>query len=175
MGGERFLPRFGGGTGRSLNCRTKWWRAGFSEADFRRRSVGEDWMKKSLVGILIILGVVLAVVAFGDGDPYKYTFTATIEDIVQYNGHTTVLVNAEEGEDSSFSGEYDFSVDQDTKLIRNGRDVKVSELEIGQKVLIVGSGDIMERYPAGLSKVLEVEILESVIKIAPRAGALFFS
>ena len=51
----------------------------------------------------------------------------------------------------------------------------MSELEIGQKVLIVGSGDIMERYPAGLSKVLEVEILESVIKIAPRAGALFFS
>ena len=90
-------------------------------------------------------------------------FNATIEKIREYNGMTTVLVKGLETNDINYRGEFDFSVDNDTELLWREKKIELSNLKEGQNVLITSVGEVLERYPARLTKVTKVIVLDNEI------------
>lgn len=110
-----------------------------------------------LTGILVILGVI-CLYAFSISKDSN-AFTATIKKISEYNGITSVLAEAEGENDLNLSGEFDFTIDADTSLIRKDKEMQISDLEVGQKVSITAKGEILERDPARLTEVTKVMIL----------------
>lgn len=88
-------------------------------------------------------------------------FYAKIKKISEYNGVTTVLVEGLETNDINYSGEFEFSIDDDTKLLWKETKVELSDLKEGQNVLITSAGEILERYPARLTRVIKVVVLEN--------------
>lgn len=87
-------------------------------------------------------------------------FKAKIKEIRKYNEITTILIEGLDSNDFNYRGEYDFSVDKDTELLWNETKIELSDLKEGQNVLITSTGEILERYPAGLTKVTKVVILD---------------
>lgn len=87
-------------------------------------------------------------------------FYATVEKITEYNGITTVLVKGLDVNDINHRGEYDFSIDDDTKLLWHGTEIKKSDLKEGQNISITSTGEVLERYPAGLTKVTKIIVLD---------------
>ena len=87
-------------------------------------------------------------------------FYAKIKRISEYNGVTTVLIEGLETNDINHRGEFDFSIDSDTELLWKESKIELSSLKEGQNVLITSTGDILERYPAGLTKVTKVIVLD---------------
>lgn len=88
-------------------------------------------------------------------------FNATIEKIREYNGMTTVLVKGLETNDINYRGEFDFSVDNDTELSWREKNIELSNLKEGQNVSITSVGEVLERYPARLTKVTKVIVLDN--------------
>lgn len=94
-------------------------------------------------------------------------FDAEIKRINTYNGITTVLVKGFETNEINYRGEFDFSIDDDTKILwiepnsikSNYTEIDVLKLKKGQKVTITSIGDILESYPAQLTKVTKVVVL----------------
>lgn len=87
-------------------------------------------------------------------------FYATIEKITKYNGITTVLVKGLDVNDINHRGEFDFSIDNDTELLWHGTKIEISDLKEGQNISITSTGEVLERYPAGLTKVTRVIVLD---------------
>lgn len=95
-------------------------------------------------------------------------FKATIKEIREYNGITTILIKGLESNDINYRGEYEFSVDNDTKLLwiepystkSSYTEIELSSLKEGQNVSITSIGEVLESYPAKLTKVTEVVVLE---------------
>lgn len=88
------------------------------------------------------------------------TFSAIIKEISDSNDTTTVLVEGLESNDINHIGEFDFSIDSDTELLWNNTKIEISDLKEGQTVSITSTGEVLERYPAGLTKVKKVVILD---------------
>ena len=86
-------------------------------------------------------------------------FYASIEEINEYNGVTSVLVKGLQNNDVNYRGEFEFSIDDDTEIFWKETKVEVSDLKVGQKISITSTGDVLERYPVELTKVTRVIIL----------------
>lgn len=111
-----------------------------------------------IIGIVILLGLaIFCTYLLKNKD--SYTFDARIEKVSQYNGITSVLV---EGLDNNinFKGKFHFSIDKDTKLLKGNSKIGISDIKVGQKISITATGGIMETYPAGLSKVTKVVVID---------------
>ncbi len=97
------------------------------------------------------------------------TFDAKIKKISEYNGITTILIEGIETNDINHRGEFDFSIDSETKILWiNPKSIKssytelnVSNLKEGQNVSITSTGSVLESYPAKLTKVTKVILLEN--------------
>lgn len=88
-------------------------------------------------------------------------FYAKIKKIIEYNGVITILIEGLESNDINYRGEFEFSIDNETKLLWKETKVEVSDLKEGQNVLVTSAGEILERYPAKLTKVIKVIVLEN--------------
>lgn len=117
--------------------------------------------------IIIIVGLIFFIINYSN---IKYNgkleqkdadvFYATIEEIREYNGITTVLVKGLDVNDINHRGEFDFSIDANTELLWHGTKIEISDLKEGQNISITSTGEVLERYPAGLTKVTRVIILD---------------
>lgn len=95
-------------------------------------------------------------------------FKATIKEISKYNEITTILVKGLASNDINYRGEFEFSVHNDTKLLwidpysikSSYTSIDLSNLKEGQNVSITSIGEVLESYPAKLTKVTEVIVLE---------------
>ena len=87
-------------------------------------------------------------------------FNARIKEIRAYNGITTILIEGLESNDINHRGEFDFSVDNDTELLWKEAKIELSSLKEGQNVSITSTGEILESYPAQLTKVTKIIVLE---------------
>ena len=87
-------------------------------------------------------------------------FNAKIKAIREYNGITTILIEGLETNDINHRGELDFSIDNDTELLWNNTKIEVSDLKEGQDVSITSTGEVLESYPAQLTKVTKIIVLE---------------
>ena len=117
--------------------------------------------------IIIIVGLIFFIINYSN---IKYNgkleqkdadvFYATIEEIREYNGTTTVLVKGLDVNDINHRGEFDFSIDANTELLWHGTKIEISDLKEGQNISITSTGEVLERYPAGLTKVTKIVVLD---------------
>lgn len=89
------------------------------------------------------------------------TFNAKIKEIRDSNGITTVLVEGLEDNDINHRGEFDFSIDNDTELLWKDTKIEILDLKEGQTVSITSTGEVLERYPAGLTKVKKIIVMDN--------------
>ena len=61
---------------------------------------------------------------------------------------------------NSPTAEFDFSIDNDTELLWNNTKIKISDLKEGQNVSITSTGEVLESYPAQLTEVTKIIVLE---------------
>lgn len=87
-------------------------------------------------------------------------FNAKIKEIREHNGMTTILIEGLETNDINHRGEFDFSIDNDTELLWNNTKIEISDLKEGQNVSITSTGEVLESYPAQLTEVTKIIVLE---------------
>lgn len=126
-------------------------------------------MKKKAVLVCVGILMVLAIVGSyflgyktaydrlkaGEGE-LPQTFYATIterdDDFFAVEG---LSVN-----DINFRGEFTFTITPDTSLIWRGETLPAEELQVGDWVAVTFDGTVQEVYPAVLTGVLQVQLLE---------------
>ena len=124
-----------------------------------------------ILSIIIVVGLIFFVIDYNkikneqkvisDSEQnYADVFYATIEEIREYNGITIVLVKGLDVNDINHRGEFDFSIDANTELLWHGTKIEISDLKEGQNISITSTGEVLERYPAGLTKVTRVIVLD---------------
>ena len=86
-------------------------------------------------------------------------FYAAVEEIHTDGQNTVVLIKGLEVNDINHRGEFDFAVDENTEILWRGTKRKISDLKVGQNISVTSAGDVLERYPAGLTKVPRIIIL----------------
>ena len=95
-----------------------------------------------------------------NGDTIGDVFNAKIKEIRENNGITTILIEGLETNDINHRRDFDFSIDNDTELLWNNTKIEISDLNEGQTVSITSTGEVLESYPAQLTEVTKIIVLE---------------
>lgn len=120
-----------------------------------------------------ILGVILAVflllaVGFCIGrctasvtsdSEQSTTFYATVESI----DSAGLLVKGLDVNDINHRGEFVLSVDENTAVTWRGTPLASADLVVGNRVSITYDGEVQETYPAGITKVIRIDLLEDSV------------
>ena len=95
--------------------------------------------------------------SLSDGsDSLSQTFYA---EILEING-SSLLVKGLSVNDINFRGEFSFSVSEKTKLEWRYTEITLSDLDVGDTVSITFKGEIMESYPAIISEIVKIQLLD---------------
>ncbi len=90
----------------------------------------------------------------------KTIFYATIKEINEYEGTTTLLVEGlESNKDVNKRGRFTFSIN-DAKILLNDNEVDKSYLKKGMSIVIGDYAYVQETYPAKLVKVKDITIVQ---------------
>lgn len=87
------------------------------------------------------------------------TFYAEIEE----NDNGNMLVRGLEINDINFRGEFTFTVYPETELTWRYTDIGLSDLEPGDNISITFTGEIMESYPAQITDIVKIQLLDDEI------------
>lgn len=118
-------------------------------------------MKNTL--LLKIIAVVIVLIGVGFGIYKSVTkekdlvFEATIKDVVSRDNKYTILV---EKKDNDNVIEYEFEIDDKTKIIYENKEVTLDKLKVNQQVSITAEDVIMPSDPAKLANVKKIVILK---------------
>lgn len=118
-------------------------------------------MKNTLLLKIFAVVIVLIGVSFGI---YKsiskekdLVFEATIKDVVSRDNKYTILV---EKKDKDNVIEYEFEIDNKTKIIYENKEVTLDKLKANQQVSITAEDVMMPSEPAKLANVKKIVILK---------------
>jgi hypothetical protein len=118
-------------------------------------------MKNTL--LLKIIAVVIVLIGVGFGIYKSVTkekdlvFEATIKDVVSRDNKYTILV---EKKDKDNVIEYEFEIDNKTKIIYENKEVTLDKLKANQQVSITAEDVMMPSDPAKLANVKKIVILK---------------
>ena len=118
-------------------------------------------MKNNL--LLKIIAVVIVLIGVGFGIYKSVTkekdlvFEATIKDVVSRDNKYTILV---ETKDKDNVIEYEFEIDNKTKIIYENKEVTLDKLKVNQQVSITAEDVMMPSDPAKLANVKKIVILK---------------
>lgn len=118
-------------------------------------------MKNTL--LLKIIAVVIVLIGVGFGIYKSVTkekdlvFEATIKDVVPSDNKYTILV---EKKDKDNVIEYEFEIDNKTKIIYENKEVTLDKLKANQQVSITAEDVMMPSDPAKLANVKKIVILK---------------
>lgn len=118
-------------------------------------------MKNNL--LLKIIAVVIVLIGVGFGIYKSVTkekdlvFEATIKDVVSRDNKYTILV---EKKDKDNVIEYEFEIDNKTKIIYENKEVTLDKLKANQQVSITAEDVMMPSDPAKLANVKKIVILK---------------
>ena len=90
-------------------------------------------------------------------------FYASIEKISEYNGITSILVKGLDINDINYRGEFSFSINNETELLWRHTKIDISSLKVGQNISITHTGEVLTIYPAQLTKVTKIMVLDDEI------------
>lgn len=119
-------------------------------------------MKNNL--LLKIIAVVIVLIGVGFGIYKSITkekdlvFEATIKDVVSRDNKYTILV---ETKDKDNVIEYEFEIDNKTKIIYENKEVTLDKLKANQQVSITAEDVMMPSDPAKLANVKKIVILKN--------------
>lgn len=133
--------------------------------------------KKNIIGFLLLLIVVSIVSYFvgckitydkfeNDLDNYKVnyqSFYATITDIEDTGltiDDTLISVKGLEINDINFRGNFEFIVTEATEIEWRYTKLETDELEVGDNITIIFTGNIQEKDPAHIEDVLKIQLLD---------------
>lgn len=89
-----------------------------------------------------------------------YTFKAEIEEVKEYKGKYSILVEGLDTNDTNYKGEFWCSIKDTTKLVDvNNNKIEISDLKEDQIVSISYTGVVLESYPGQIPDVMKVQIL----------------
>lgn len=91
-------------------------------------------------------------------------FYASIETIREYNGITSLVVKGLDVNDINYRGKFSFSIDGDTELLWRYTEIDISSLKVGQNISITHTGEVLTIYPAQLTKVTRIMILDDEVE-----------
>ena len=118
-------------------------------------------MKNNL--LLKIIAVVIVLIGVGFGIYKSVTkekdlvFEATIKDVVPSDNKYTILV---EKKDKDNVIEYEFEIDNKTKIIYENKEATLDKLKANQQVSITAEDVMMPSDPAKLANVKKIVILK---------------
>ena len=118
-------------------------------------------MKNNL--LLKIIAVIIVLIGVGFGIYKSVTkekdlvFEATIKDVVPSDNKYTILV---EKKDKDNVIEYEFEIDNKTKIIYENKEVTLDKLKVNQQVSITAEDVMMPSDPAKLANVKKIVILK---------------
>lgn len=103
----------------------------------------------AVAGIFYTIGI-----RSGDKDIETQTFYAEITDIS--GGH--MVVSGLSVNDINFRGDFTLSADN-AEITWRYEEISAEDLDVGDNISITFAGDVQERYPAGLTDVVKIELL----------------
>ena len=129
---------------------------------------------------LIIIGIIIlmSVISYFVGSAVTYrkldnslnnhkvnyqSFYATITDIKDTGtavDDTLISVKGLEVNDINFKGNFEFFVTEGTEIEWRYTKLEIKELEVGDNIAIIFTGDIQEKEPAHINDVLKIQLLE---------------
>lgn len=62
--------------------------------------------------------------------------------------------------DINYRGEFDFRVISETELVWRGTPMSITEFDVGDNIAITYTGEILERYPAHITDVVKIQLLD---------------
>ena len=120
-------------------------------------------MKKYLLVKIIIVIVVLAGLGYFVYINYiskekDLVFEARIKEVAVNNNKYTVLVEEYDKKKKEYTIEYEFEINEDTKIVYNNEDSTADKLKVNQIVTITSSDIVLPSEPAKLSNVKKIVI-----------------
>lgn len=110
---------------------------------------------------IVLLTVIICMAVTGIGwlayiRPYGCrTFDAVITDIYG----NSVFVKGMEKNGINFRGEFVFSIEQDTRIVRQFHRISFRELKIGDRIAVSFRGETLEIYPVIIEEVKQIRLL----------------
>jgi len=89
-------------------------------------------------------------------DALLQTFYA---EIIEING-SSLLVEGLSINDINFRGQFSLSIDEKTKLEWRYTEISLSDLDVGDRISITFSGEILESYPAIIGNAEKIQLLD---------------
>jgi len=62
--------------------------------------------------------------------------------------------------DVNYRGEFTFSASEDTQLLWRGEEIKVSDFNAGDRIMVVFDGYVLETYPEQIQNVMRIQLLD---------------
>lgn len=123
--------------------------------------------KKTILYILLIVVVAIGCYFIGYKMAYdriennqtsneSVTFYAKITDI----NDAVLAVQGIELNDINYRGEFVFQIIGETELVWRGTPMNISEFDVGDYIAITCTGEIQETYPAHITEVVKVQLLD---------------
>lgn len=99
---------------------------------------------------------------------YDNGFYATVSQIREKG----LLVNGLESNPLNFRYEFSCSVGEETVLLKNDKEISLSDLRVGDTVFVQFSGEIMETYPAQIPNVKKITVTSTAGTVDYKASYL---
>lgn len=100
----------------------------------------------------------LSTVSNGD-DRDTTTFYATVESV----DSAGILVKGLDVNDINHRGEFSLAIDENTAITWRGTPLKTDDLKVGNRVSVTYNSEVQETYPAGIAKVIRIDLLEDSV------------
>ncbi|MBC8537750.1 DUF3221 domain-containing protein [Christensenellaceae bacterium NSJ-63] len=110
-----------------------------------------------IAGVFYFIGYKTAYDRLENATPTaSQTFYAMISDIQGSTLHVAGL----EVNDINFRGDFFFSVAEETSITWRYTDISLEDLDVGDRVSITFTGDILTTYPANITQVESIQLLD---------------
>lgn len=89
-------------------------------------------------------------------DNKSKTFYATIKEIK----NNILLVDGIDSNDANFIGEFEISIDETTSITWRTETIDISDLDEGDTIAITFNGEILEKYPAEITELVKIQLID---------------
>ena len=116
-------------------------------------------MKKLLSVILMLSILILLLAASGCRDVYYFesSITKTFPAIIRSISGNHIIVEGLPENDVNHTWQFQFSIDENVKVLENGKKISAELLEVGDMIEITYTGSVLEISPAIIQNVLRIE------------------
>lgn len=120
-------------------------------------------MNKTLLVKVVVVIVVLAGLGYiifknNVSKEKDLVFEARIKEVVLNDNVYTVLVEEYDKKKKEYSSEYEFEINNETKIYYENEEITADKLKVNQKVTITASDVMLPSEPAKLSNVKKIVI-----------------